>query len=765
MRRHSLFSILTTLSLGLALPAASPQTTTSKPAAASGSATEATYVELILDASGSMYSALPAGGTRIAAAKEVLGSFINKLPVDPNLNVGLRIYGSKVTAGKPGACKDSGLVIPMKGIDRTALRQTVVATIPKGSTPIAYSLEQAAGDFVADKSRKLIVLVTDGKESCDGDLKKVVQLFKDKGIVVDIRIIGIDLDETAQKSFDGVGTFENATSGEQLAAALGKATQAVAKPAETKLPVTVLLTSGGKPVASGPKVSFTNTVGTKVTTDLSNANAKYTAQLAPGEYSAKIEVAGSPAINVGGLSVAVGAANTFTFEVGVAAPVTLDFTPKPPQAGGKLKASFKGAPATSTKDWIAISHKTDADTKYISWQYVKGASGSAELDMPDELAEFELRYYLANPDGTSRIIGRSASFKPVRAKASLDAPSEAIAGTNVSVKWTGPNNEYDYVSIAPKGAPKNKYGDYRYTSQGNPLVITMPQAAGEYEFRYLNDRSEAILASKPITIKAGTYAVDAPSEALAGAKIKVKWTGPNNEYDYVAVAAKGAPKGKYGDYRYTSQGNPLEITMPQTAGEYEIRYLNDRAETIFASKPIKITAGTYSVDAPTEALAGTNIKVKWSGPNNDNDYVAVAAKGAPKDKYEHFRYTSQGNPLEITMPQTAGEYEIRYLNDRADKVLASKPIKVKAGTYTLDAPKEVPVGKEFNIKWTGPEGEYDFIAIAAKGAPKGNYIDYRYTSQGNPTVLTAPAKAGQYEILYANDRVDKPFLVRPITVK
>jgi hypothetical protein len=32
-------------------------------------------------------------------------------------------------------------------------------------------------------------------------------------------------------------------------------------------------------------------------------------------------------------------------------------------------------------------------------------------------------------------------------------------------------------------------------------------------------------------------------------------------------------------------------------------------------------------------------------------------------------------------------------------------------------------------------------------------------------MLTAPDKPGQYELLYTNDRVEKPFLVRPITVK
>ena len=150
MRR---FAFLTPVLIVLASVLALSPTTRS---AAQGSVT---YIQLILDASGSMYGKLPAGGTRISAAKDVLSSFINRLPNDPNLNVGLRIYGANTAAGSAEACQDSKLVLPMKGLDRAALQETVVRTKPKGSTPIAYSLELAAQDFPVDGSRKLIVLV------------------------------------------------------------------------------------------------------------------------------------------------------------------------------------------------------------------------------------------------------------------------------------------------------------------------------------------------------------------------------------------------------------------------------------------------------------------------------------------------------------------------------------------------------------------------------------------------------------------------------
>ena len=55
------------------------------------------HVELILDASGSMYNKLEDGRYRLVAAKDALRAFIDGLP-DENLNVGLRIYGSGIVS-------------------------------------------------------------------------------------------------------------------------------------------------------------------------------------------------------------------------------------------------------------------------------------------------------------------------------------------------------------------------------------------------------------------------------------------------------------------------------------------------------------------------------------------------------------------------------------------------------------------------------------------------------------------------------------------
>ena len=640
-----------------------------------------TYIQLILDASGSMYGKLPAGGTRISAAKDVLSSFINKLPTDPSLNVGLRIYGANTVAGSAEACTDSKLVLPMKGLERAALQEAVTRTKPKGSTPIAYSLEQAARDFPTDNSRKLIVLVTDGQESCRGDLKKALEAFKARGIEVDLRIIGIDLDMSAQKSFEGIGKFENAISSADLASALGRATEAVAKPSEAKLPVTVKLTSNGKPVTGGAKVSFSSALDEKSGTDFAAIDGAYKAELIPGTYNAKVETAEAGVQNFGGLSVAVGASNSFTFEIGQVGTLKLEFSPNPPIAGGKLTASFSGAPNKGSKDWVAIAQKTDPDSAYYDWQYVKGVSGTLDLKVPDELIELELRYHLANPDGSTRVVGRSASFTPKRVAITLEAPNEALAGSSVQIKWTGPNNDLDYVTVVKKGAAQGSYLNYKYTKEGNPLSILMPPEAGEFEIRYSSDASGKTLASRPITLKAVSYSLEGPNEVVAGSQIKVTWTGPNNNGDYVTIVKKGAAVGTYLNYFYTRDGNPGTLITPLEAGEYELRYSTEATSPnpTLASRPIQLTGATYKLEAPRQGKAGEKIQVKWTGPNGPGDYVTIVKKGAPVGTYTDYFYTRDGNPGTITLPKEPGEYELRYSSEAVspNPTLHSIPITVK----------------------------------------------------------------------------------------
>src|SRR5690606_38477204 len=92
-----------------------------------------------------------------------------------------------------GACQDSLLTVPVASLDRQLLLRTVQTTEALGATPIAYSLELAAEDLAEASGRKVIVLVTDGEESCGGDVRAVAERLAGEGFEVDLHVIGFAL--------------------------------------------------------------------------------------------------------------------------------------------------------------------------------------------------------------------------------------------------------------------------------------------------------------------------------------------------------------------------------------------------------------------------------------------------------------------------------------------------------------------------------------------------------------------------------------------
>jgi len=254
--------------------------------AAAAALAQPTHVLLVLDASGSMYLKLDDGQYRITAAKDALASFVSQLPDTADLDVGLRVYGSRLVAVEEGACQDSELLLSVPGFDRDALLRAIRGTQAKGATPIAHSLELAAEDLRGLPGRKLIVLVTDGAESCRGELREVVERLTAAGLDIDLRIIGFALSDLAIRSFDGLGSFENATSASQLAAALGRAVELA--PVAAAYRVTVALTRAGAPAVDGATVRFVDAVGGTAFDFTAGADGVFATEMAAGSYRAEV---------------------------------------------------------------------------------------------------------------------------------------------------------------------------------------------------------------------------------------------------------------------------------------------------------------------------------------------------------------------------------------------------------------------------------------------------------------------------------------------
>ena len=183
-------------------------------------------VELILDASGSMLKRMD-GKRRIVIAKEVLTEAVNEL-IPAGTPVALRVFGHK----EPGSCR-TDLEIALKPLDPVAASATIagVNAMNLAKTPIADSLAMVESDLKSAEGPKVVVLVTDGEETCEGDAEKVIQRLRDKGFDVTLNIVGFAIDDDELESqFQswaelGGGRYFSAKNQEGLSQSLKEALQ------------------------------------------------------------------------------------------------------------------------------------------------------------------------------------------------------------------------------------------------------------------------------------------------------------------------------------------------------------------------------------------------------------------------------------------------------------------------------------------------------------------------------------------------------------
>lgn len=177
-------------------------------------------VELILDTSGSMNERDQGTQTRLEVAKTVTTRLVTEtLPAGSTM--GLRTYSG---------CSSS-LAIPLQPLDPTTATATINGLRATGQTPIGQSLRAAAADLTNVNGPKIIVLVTDGEETCGGDPRQAIAALVAQDITIQVNIVGFAIDDaTLTETFRewarvGNGTYYQASNELELNQAVITATQ------------------------------------------------------------------------------------------------------------------------------------------------------------------------------------------------------------------------------------------------------------------------------------------------------------------------------------------------------------------------------------------------------------------------------------------------------------------------------------------------------------------------------------------------------------
>ncbi|HZP68600.1 MAG TPA: VWA domain-containing protein [Pseudolabrys sp.] len=203
-------------------------------------------IALILDASGSMNAKLASGGSRIDAAKAAVSAFVEKL--DPKIRLGYRAYGHQ-SPTKQHNCKDTELLVGFgpAGNNRAAVIEKTKGVKAQGYTPITYVITLAAEDVRKEPGEHVVVLVSDGKETCEGDPCAAAKALAAADAKLVVHTIGFNVDVAARYQLQCIakaarGSYSDASAAADLGAKLGElaaAKQEPPQPPQSRTAITV----------------------------------------------------------------------------------------------------------------------------------------------------------------------------------------------------------------------------------------------------------------------------------------------------------------------------------------------------------------------------------------------------------------------------------------------------------------------------------------------------------------------------------------------
>ena len=213
-----------------------------------------TRILFVLDGSGSMYAKMGTDN-RITVAKRLLTRMVDSLQYQDELELALRVYGHQSQKTERN-CKDTKLEVPFSRGNHQAIKDNIRDLRPKGTTLIAYSLQEAAYDFPKTPGvRNIIVLITDGLEECDGDPCAVSLALQKQGVVLRPFVIGLGLSADFKTQFECVGRYFEAETEQDFKEVLNVVISQAINNTSAQIN---LLDSYGKPTETDVNMTFTD---------------------------------------------------------------------------------------------------------------------------------------------------------------------------------------------------------------------------------------------------------------------------------------------------------------------------------------------------------------------------------------------------------------------------------------------------------------------------------------------------------------------------
>ena len=672
-------------------------------------------VILVLDASGSMWGQIE-GQAKIEIARGVIAGLLEDW--DPNVELGLSAYGHR----RKGDCSDIEILIPVSKADPQSFMDTVNAIKPRGKTPLSEAVRQAAEVLRYTEEKATVILVSDGKETCDADPCALGKELEESGADFTVHVVGFDVKKEERAGLQCLaeytgGLFLTAEDASTLTTALGKAVERVKAQAQPGTTLVAVLSDGGTPVEVG--VDWTvhevgdaeETPGKEVATA---AGGSVLLQLPTGRYvveAGRANVSGRAVIDV---DADKGSRHEINLNAGMV----------------RLTAvTRKGAePFTDSLAWDIFAFDADGEA----------------ADKPVDTGRANPQAFLLGPGRYLAVVRSGTAYAETEftLEAGDAVEADVVLGlgevllTAVETEGAEPFKGSIRWRIYPVGAdgkPAEKEVGYdihnptRFTLAAGRYLVRVTAGTGRAETNFEVEAGEVV--EKTVVIGVGTLNLTAvETEGAEPFKGSIRWR-------IYPVGADGKPAEKEVGYDIH---NPTRFTL--AAGRYLVRVTagTGRAETNFeveagevVEKTVVIGVGTLNLTAvETEGAEPFKGSIRWR-------IYPVGADGKPAEKEVGYDIH---NPTRFTL--AAGRYLVRVTagTGRAEAAVVleageavEKTVVIGVGTLNLTA-VETEGAEPFkgSIRWR-------IYPVGADGKPAEKEVGYDIH---NPTRFTLAA--GRY---------------------
>lgn len=256
--------------------------------------------------------------------------------------------------------------------------------------------------------------------------------------------------------------------------------------------------------------------------------------------------------------------------------------------------------------------------------------------------------------------------------------------------------------------------------------------------------------------------VDIPDKAIAGTVEKISWKIPKTLFGKFTLQQKDEEPRFYAApklFTKAFKNSKYDLKIPAIAGDYIFRFysLKNTKKVIF-EKPLKVIEAKITLNAPSEAIAGTEIDLSWTAPKNSKAQINLKfAHNKPNFNARFHVRTNEKTKAKLLLPSGHGDYVFRWFSVYDRQPMFEKKIKLLPQKVSIKVPNTAMAGSIIDVSWNTPPRSEGRIVIFPVGndeyLKKENLkpIQIALTKDKNKEAIKLPSRAGKYIIRFLNE--------------